>query len=203
MSEAEYKPKEKPKAHTSLAAKELDNAEKQFDDFDKQVKAVTMDRMAEAPKLETESSIKLSQKQIEESADVYLKPHKVISPGGKDKFNEKFRDEYNFSKEYVKFIAENKEVQGETIDIWTRPFPGMPAEEWLVPVGKPVWGPRYLAEQIKRKSYHRLAMEEKTITGHNQFGQTYGKIVVDNTIERLTAIPVSNRKSIFMGSGGF
>jgi len=59
----------------------------------------------------------------------------------------------NFQKEYVQFIAENKEIIGETIEIWTRPFGGMPAEFWKVPVNKPVWGPRYLAEQIKRCYY--------------------------------------------------
>jgi len=31
-----------------------------------------------------------------------------------------------------------------------KPFPGMPAEEWAIPTNKPINGPRYVAEQIKK-----------------------------------------------------
>ena len=92
------------------------------------------------------------EKEIADSKDIYLKPIKSI--GSPQKFNEKFRDSYNYDKEYVHFVALNNEIIGEQIDIWTRPYGGMPAEEWIVPCGKPVWGPRYLAEQIKRRRYH-------------------------------------------------
>ena len=192
---------EKPKAHTSLAEKELDKAEKQFDAFDQNIKELTHDRMNMAPKLEEEPQTKMSVREQQKAADIYLKPHKTI--GCRDKFNEKFRDQYNFDKEYVKFIAENKEVIGETIDIWTRPFGGMPAEEWLVPVNKPVWGPRYLAEQIRRKTYHRLVMQRNTVRDVDHMGTYDGQMVADSTIDRLTAMPVPDRKSIFMGSNGF
>lgn len=192
---------EKPKAHTSLAEKELDKAEKQFDAFDQNIKELTHDRMNMAPKLEEEPQTKMSVREQQKAADIYLKPHKTI--GCRDKFNEKFRDQYNFDKEYVRFIAENKEVIGETIDIWTRPFGGMPAEEWLVPVNKPVWGPRYLAEQIRRKTYHRLVMQRNTVRDVDHMGTYDGQMVADSTIDRLTAMPVTDRKSIFMGSNGF
>ena len=192
---------EKPKAHTSLAEKELDKAEKQFDAFDQNIKELTHDRMNMAPKLEEEPQTKMSVREQQKAADIYLKPHKTI--GCRDKFNEKFRDKYNFDKEYVKFIAENKEVIGETIDIWTRPLGGMPAEEWLVPVNKPVWGPRYLAEQIRRKTYHRLVMQRNTVRDVDHMGTYDGQMVADSTIDRLTAMPVTDRKSIFMGSNGF
>ena len=122
---------EKLKSTSTLAQKELDKAETQFQDFDKQVKEMTLDRMNEAPKLEVEPQTKMAQKDIQNSKDVYLKPHKTI--GSKEKFNEKFREDYNFSTQVVQFIAENKEIIGEEIDIWTKPFPGMPAEEWKVP----------------------------------------------------------------------
>ena len=192
---------EKPKAHTSLAEKELDKAEKQFDAFDQNIKELTHDRMNMSPKLEEEPQTKMSVREQQKAADIYLKPHKTI--GCRDKFNEKFRDQYNFDKEYVRFIAENKEVIGETIDIWTRPFGGMPAEEWLVPVNKPVWGPRYLAEQIRRKTYHRLVMQRNTVRDVDHMGTYDGQMVADSTIDRLTAMPVTDRKSIFMGSNGF
>jgi len=189
---------EKPKATNSLAAQELDKAEKQFEAFDENIKAMTMDRMNLAPKEEVEPQTKLSQVDIGKSRDVYLKPIKTI--GCRDKFNEKFRAAYEYDKEYVHFIAENKELIGETIDLWTRPYGGMPAEEWQVPCNKPVWGPRYLAEQIKRKFYHRLVMQQNQMTEVNAVGQMYGAMAVDTTIQRLDAHPVSPRKSIFMGA---
>lgn len=188
---------DKPKVNSS-AQKELDKAEKQFEAFDNQVKDLTLDRMNMAPKPEVEPQTKLSQKDIEKSKDIYLKPIKTI--GCRDKFNEDYRKDYEFAKEYVHFIAENKEIIGESIDIWTRPFAGMPAEEWLVPTNKPVWGPRYLAEQIKSKYYHRLVMQQNTITSSDGMGNYHGSIVADTTIQRLDARPVGTRKSVFTGA---
>jgi hypothetical protein len=193
--------KQKPKNLNSASEKELDKVAQQFDKFDAEVKEMTMDRMNMAPKEEVEPQTKLSQNEIAASKDVYLKPHKVISC--REKFNEKYRDEYNYQKEYVNFIAEHKELIGESIDIWTRPFPGMPAEEWLVPTNTPVWGPRYLAEQIKRKFYHRLVMKENVVTDTTGMGVMYGKMAADTTIQRLDAQPVTKRKSIFMGDKSF
>lgn len=179
---------------------EMEKLEKQFDAFDKNVKELTLDRMNEAPKQELEPQTKLASSEIEKTKDIYLKPHKSI--GCRDKFNEKFREDYNYDKEYVQFIAENNEIRGDMIEMWTRPYGGMPAEFWQVPVNKPVWGPRYLAEQIKRCSYHRLVMQQ-TSTQSNSIGQFYGTMAADTTIQRLDARPVSSRKSIFMGDKRF
>lgn len=181
----------------SSSEKELEKVEEQFKEFDNQVKEMTLDRMNMAPKQEVEPQTKLSQNQIANSKDVYLKPHRMV--GSRDKFNERFRDKYEFQKQYVQFIAENKEIIGEEIDIWTRPFGGLPAEWWKVPVNKPVWGPRYLAEQIKRKFYHRLVMQQ-TPTGSDGYGQFYGSMAADTTIQRLDAIPVNSNRSLFMST---
>lgn len=183
------------------AEKETEKLQKQFDAYEAQIKDLTLDRMNEAPKQEVEAQTKLSQKQLENSKDIWLKPKRSIR--NNDKFNERFREEYEFQKEYVQFIAENREIIGETLDLWTRPYGGMPAEEWEVPVNKPVWGPRYLAEQISRKFYHRLKMENSVITGQDSTGSYYGTMVVDTTVPRLTAEPVTQRKSIFMGAKAF
>jgi hypothetical protein len=189
------------KTYTSLAEQELDKAQEQFQAFDDNIKAMTVDRMNEAPKQELEPLAKLSQIDISKSKDIYLKPKRTI--GSREKFNEKYRDQYNFAKEYVCFVAENREIIGDTIDLWTKPFAGMPAEEWSVPPGKPVWGPRYLAERIKSCSYHRLRSEENTITSQDGTGAWKGQIVVDHVVQRLDALPVSTKKSVFMGAGGF
>lgn len=188
----------KPKVTTSLAEKELNKVEAQFEAFDTQVKELTQDRMnATAKKEETEQQTKLSTKEIASSKDVYIKPHRVIS--SREKFNEKYREDYNFMKEYVHFIAENNEIKGEVIELWTKPFAGMPAEEWKIPVNKPIWAPRYVAEQIKRKFYHRLKMDETKMTGTEGGNQFYGVMAADTTIQRLDARPVSSRKSVFLG----
>lgn len=191
----------KPKVSGSVAQQELDKAEKQFEAFDEQVKSMTMDRMNAAPKPETEPETKLSQKDLNRKNEIYLKPERSI--GCREKFNEKFRAEYEFAKEYVNFIAYNKEITGETIDIWTKPFPGMACEWWKVPSNKPIWGPRYLAEQIKRKSYHRLIMQENRMSGSDGMGQYFGTMAVDTTIQRLDAEPVTSKRSLFMGANNF
>jgi hypothetical protein len=185
----------------SASQKELDRVEKQFDAFQEEVKSLTLDRLNAAPAEEKEQQTKLSQKEIAASKDIYLKPKRTYP--SKEKFNEAFRADYDFAKEYVCFIAENHELIGESINMWTKRFPGVPAEEWEVPVNKPVWGPRYLAEQIKGCSYHRLSMQEGKITGADGMGSYYGNMVADSTIQRLNAIPASQRKSIFMGASGF
>lgn len=185
----------------SESEKELNKVEEQFKAYDEQVKSLTLDRMNEAPKLEVEPQTKLSQNQIADSKDIYLKPKRAIS--SREKFNEDFRKDYDFAKEYVYFIAENKEIIGEDIPTWTKPFAGMAAEEWSVPTNKPVWGPRYLAERLKGCTYRVLSMNEQRNTGSDNMGSYYGQIVVDNVVQRIDATPATKRKSIFMGAVGF
>lgn len=176
---------------------ELKKLDDQFTEFDNQVKNLTMDEMNKAPTPEVEAQTKLSSKEIDKMQGIVLKPNRSI--GVRDKFNDKFRSSYEFDKEMVNFIAEHKEIIGENIEIWTRPYGGMPAEYWVVPTNKPVWGPRYLADQIKRKKYHRLRMNEDVHPTGSDFAFS-GSAVVDSTIQRLDAHPVSTNRSIFMGA---
>jgi hypothetical protein len=193
------KPTNKPEVSNSFAQKELDKAEAQFEKFNDNVKSMTMDRMNEAPKEDSEQQTKISSKEAKKDG-FWLKP--VRSIPSKEGFNETYRKAYEFAKEYVKFIAENKEIIGETIHLWTKGFPGVPAEEWEVPVNKVVHGPRYLAEQIKRATYHRLVMEN-TPTNSDGMGMYYGVMAADRVIQRLDAHPVAEKQSIFMGASGF
>jgi hypothetical protein len=188
---------DKPAPKSSLGERELDKAEEQFKKFDENVRSLTLDRMNLAPKKEQEPGHGLAQSQITASKDLYLKPKRSI--GSREKFNEDYRQEYEYAKEYVKFIAENKMIIGEVIEMWTKPFPGLPAEEWAVPVNKPLWAPRYVAEQIKRAKYHVLTMRDHVGTGSDQMGQYYGSMAVDSTIQRLDATPCNDTRSIFMG----
>lgn len=184
----------------SESEKELDKAEKQFEKFDSEIKSMTLDRMNMAPKEEVEPQTKLSSNEISKSKDIYIKPKRTIA--SREKFNEDYRKDYDFSKEYVNFIAENKEIIGETLEFWTKPFAGIPAEEWNIPVNKPVWAPRYVAERIKGCKHHRLIMQDRPINSDG-YGQYYGQMAVDTVVQRLDAYPVSTRKSIFMGNNNF
>jgi|SRR6185436_11185794 len=199
MTEEDKRSPGRPKIN-SASEKELDKCEKQFEKFDSEIKSMTLDRMNTAPKEEVEPQTKLASSEIAKSKDIYIKPKRTVS--SKEKFNEDYRKDYNFSKEYVNFIAENKEIIGETLEFWTKPFAGMPAEEWNIPVNKPIWAPRYVAERIKGCKHHRLIMQDRP-TNADGMGQYYGSMAVDTTIQRLDAYPVSTRKSIFMGTESF
>lgn len=190
----------KPRAKSSEAAKELDRVEKQFDEFDSKVKELTLDRMNAAPKKEVEPQTQLSPTELAKIGDIYLKPTKTL--GTPHKFNERFRDEWNEKKKYVQFIAENSEIIGDQLELWTYPYGGVPCEFWTVPVNKPVWGPRYLAEQISRCQYHRLTMQQGE-SAVSKEGTYYGNMVVDSKINRLDARPVIQSRSTFMGSRAF
>jgi len=192
--------KEKPDAKSSLGNVELDKAEKQFEKMENDIKELTQDRMSDAPKLDVEPQTKIANSDIDKKNDLYLKPIKTI--GCKEQFNEKYRNEYEFQKQFVNFTCENLEIIGDGVELWTRPFPGVAAQFWKVPVNKPLWGPRYLAEQLRKCSYHRLIMQEQTtnIEGDMQY---YGKMVADKTVDRITAHPVSSKRSVFMGTDNF
>jgi len=190
---------EKPRVNSS-GERELEKVQEQFVDFDNQVKELTMNRMNLVPKTDYDQQTKMSQSDIAKSNDIYLKPSNYVA--SREKFNEKYRKNYEFDKEYVNFIAENIECRGELIEMWTKPYPGCPAEFWKVPVNKPLWAPRYVSDQLKRKFHHHLVMQENTspanYVGSAVGGQYYGKIVADTTTQRLDARDISTRKSISM-----
>ena len=173
----------------SQGEKELAKAEAQFEEFNTQVKTLSSETMSPAPVRESESQTQLSTREINKQDGFYLKPKRTISC--REKFNETYRSDYEKKKEYVRFIAENLEIIGETIPIWTRPYPGLSAEEWEVPVNKVVVGPRYLAEQISRKSYTRLKMENSATTGSDGLGTYYGQLVASHKVQRLDARPAA------------
>lgn len=200
---------EKPKMINSESQKQLDKAEKQLAEFDSNVKEMTMDRINQlAPKVDRPEEAPISQRDLRNSKDIYLKPEKIIGPGvnpktgESEKFNENFRAAYEYDKELVQFQAVNNEIIGETLELWTKPYGGTNCEFWKVPVNVAVWGPRYLAEQIKRKFYHRMKTEDRA-TAQGEGMTYYGSMAVDHTIQRLDAFPVSQRRSVFMGSRNF
>lgn len=192
---------QKPKSSSGLAEKELDKAQEQFEKFDEQVKALGSDPINIEKPIETEAQTLLSQKQLSKSPDIYLKPMKRI--GCKEKFNERFSQAFEYDKEHVRIIAENNEIIGEAIEMWTRPYPGVAAEFWVIPTNKPIWVPRYVANQIKRKSYRRLKTDNNAHTSTDNMGQYTGSLIADTTVQRLDARLAPDTKSVFSGSRYF
>jgi len=181
----------KPKVNNA-GEEELKKMGEKFDSFQEEVKSLSYNNGLSIPVKEQEQQTKMSNREILRAPEIFLKPKKSI--GSPQRFNESFRSMWNFQKEFVRFIAENIEAKGEPIsDIWTRPFGGVDAELWDVPVNKPVWGPRYLAEQIKRKSYTRLKMDAdadaRNYVNSDSNAQYYGRVVHDTRVQRLDAMP--------------
>ena len=91
---------ERPKVN-SASQKELDKVEKQFEEFNDNVKDLVAARSPDAKPEESERQTKMSSNEIRNAKDIYLKPSKTLPD--RQKFNEKFRKDWEFQKEYVNF----------------------------------------------------------------------------------------------------
>lgn len=173
--------------------KELERLQTQFEEYKKQVDTLVNEKNIQS----AANPHEISQKTIEKSQDIYLKPTKMIM--SREKFNEKFREQYNHDKEYVHYTVEHHECRGETVEMWTKSYPGQPAEFWEIPTGKPVWIPRYVANKLEFGcSYRRLKTEDRPV-GNDQMGsQYYGTLVKASDEYRISAHPVNTRKNFRM-----
>lgn len=179
--------------------KELDKVENQVKQFSETLHSVNMDRNS-LPTREIESQTRMSQDEMNKSSVTYLKPKRTFP--SREKFNEKFRDEFNKLSEYVDFIAENHEVKGETIDFCIKKFPGIPVEEWVVPVNKPVSAPRYVKERIEECGYTVFTTIDRQI-GSDAGVLYYGQMVAEERKSRLSAREFIKKPRIFMGNSVF
>lgn len=179
----------------SSKTNEMQELKQQVDSFDKQVKEMTIDNMNKNPRQDYEPP-HVSQKEIENS-DIYIKPSRWIADG--QKFNSEFQKDWEFQKEYVHCIPVHNECRGDMIEFWTHPFGGKGAEFWQVLSDKPCWIPRYAAEQLTRCKYNRLKMDQKVTTTSDHSGSYFGQMILNTVVQRIDAVPVHNKKSIFMG----
>jgi hypothetical protein len=182
---------------TTVQNEELQKMQKQLDNFENQVKDLTLDRMNQAPNEEKKDPA-ISKKDLEKAGENYIKPTRWIADN--QKFNPKFEGEWEYQKQYVKCIPTHNESRGDLIEFWTHPFGGKGAEFWQVPSDKPVWMPRYAAEQLTKCKYHRLRMEEKSHRNSDHTGTYFGTMVADTTVQRIDCHPVNSQKSVFMGA---
>lgn|SRR5579885_1208102 len=171
----------------SDAQKELKKAEEQFQAFDESIQKMTLDNMNKAPKEELESQTKMSKKEERQYDAPVIKPLRSIS--SKEKYNPAFEKDHRRAWEYVKCVVENKEIIGEQIHRWTKPFPGDPAQEWKIPVNKPIYLPRFLAIELSKCQYHRLVMQENQVTGSDGVGTWIGAMVAETKVNRIDCRP--------------
>lgn len=175
---------------------ELDKLDDQIESTMKENKEI----MENVSKIKTEERApqrEMSQWEKENAKEIHLKPTRSIAD--RVKFDEKWRKDFNFDMEEVCFMAENHEVIGEDITLWTKKYPGQPAQEWCIPVNKPVWGPRLLAEQLLNCKYSVFVQKDTAQLGNDYAGSYHGTIAVEKRVERLTARPVTQQKSLFSG----
>ena len=183
----------------SEGQKELDKVENQVKQFSDSVSSAREDRGNLVMK-EVEPQTKMSQSEMNNSSLLYLKPKRTFP--SRERFNERFRDEYNRQSEYVDFIAENHEVKGESIDFCIKKFPGVPVEEWVVPVNKPVSAPRYVKERIEECGYTVFTTADKQL-GSEGGVMYYGQMVAEERKSRLSAREFIKKPRIFMGNHVF
>lgn len=178
---------ENPKVN-SKGQQELAKVQDQFDKFDEQVKSLTQDECSKVAIADYEPQTKLSNREMNKADAVYLKPNRSI--GCRAPFNEKFRQHWNEAKQYVRCMVENLEIIGENITCWSKPFAGVPYEEWIVPVNKPIMIPRHLADQLASRYYHRFVMDQSVTAGSDGNGTYYGAMAVKETRRRIDCRPV-------------
>jgi hypothetical protein len=185
--------------------KELDKTENQINQFEKQVQSISLDETKAAQKHEYEPQTKLAQSEMDKIDVKYIKPRRSYPPApnpktGKleEKFNEKFRSEYELKSKRVDFIAENLEVIGEAPAFWVKPFPGMSCEEWVVPVNIPINAPLYVKERLEACGYtiFKGSQSLKSEDGINYNGY----MEVQERKNRLDARDISKKRNIYMGN---
>jgi len=173
----------------SEGQKELAKTAEQFEAFDEKVKSMTLDRMNKAPLEDFEPQTKMSTREQNKADALYIKPIRSIN--SRERFDEKQRAAHTEAWRYVKCIVENYEIIGEPIEVWTKKFPGDSYHFWKVPVNKPIYIPKLLAEQLSQCRYHRLTMEPSSnqVSNVDQMGTYVGTVVVDSVKQRIDCKP--------------
>jgi hypothetical protein len=170
----------------SLGEAQLQKAEQQLDKFTEEVKQLANSDSSPAIK-ETEPQTKLSSKEVAKTDAPYIKPSRAIF--SKEKFDEHYRTEYEEGKKYVKCIVENNEIRGDLVEAWVKKFPGTPAEFYQVPVNRPIYLPKMVADHLASRFYTRFMMADKSPNEIRE-GEPMQSMVAKEQIRRIDCRPV-------------
>lgn len=174
----------KPNVTTGLVQKEVDRLDAEFQAKSHQMSNLTQEEISKAPVKEVEPKTNLSRAQIQEIDAPKIVPTMSKRANGKKKPEQDALRRRAW--EYVKVICENNEILQEPLQFWHKPMiAGEDCNYWQIPVGRPVYIPRHLAEHIRSRKYHRLIMQEEMTVERNQFGEMKGKMVATETRQRL------------------
>lgn len=169
----------------------MEKEEEQFNEFHQTIKEFDPLNM-QAPQEEVEQQTKLSKRETKRSDAPTLSPIRTIARRNDDKaktyWDEKHAKAREFDRQYVKIIAENREIVNEMIELWTGKYGCDPLEFWNIPVNKPVYVPRYVADNINKAKYHVMVMEDKYTGGSKDTVQFVGAMVASKTRNRLAIL---------------
>lgn len=176
--------KKKPNVADGLAQKEVDRLDAEFNAKEKQMSEMTQDAMKDAPLKELAPQVKISKEALEKTDAPKIVPCLTRAANGKKKSEQDALRKRAW--EYIKVIAENNEVIGEDIEFWHKPMiAGEDLHFWKIPVNKPIYVPRHIAEHIRSRKYHRLKTDENIRVETNQFGDMMGRMIATETRQRL------------------
>jgi hypothetical protein len=174
----------KPKLASGFAQKEVDRLETEFDAKAVQMASLTQDAMNEAPVNELEPQTKMTKAKILEADAPKIVPSMTRTANGKKKPEQDAIRKRGW--EYIRVIAENVELPGEKIEFWHKPmWAGEDCHFWQIPVNRPIYVPRFVAEHIRSRKYHRLTMQNEMTVETNQFGEMKGKLIATEVRQRL------------------
>ena len=174
----------KPNVTNGPVQKEIDRLDAEFKAKSEQMSNLTQEEINKAPLKEVEPQTKLSQAQIKELDAPKIVPSRTKKANGKKKPEQDSLRKRAW--EYIKVICENNEIFQEPLKFWYKPMiGGEDCHYWEIPVGRPVYIPRHVAEHIRSRKYHRLVMQEEMTVEHTQFGEMRGKMVATETRQRL------------------
>ena len=150
-----------------LHGKVLDDAEKEFVKFQKEVNAFNpLDQKAQVEEITPYT--KMSRREMALADAPYLEPVREMSRPVVAKYGDQGKFHYNTAHDakreagwkYIKVTVDNYESIGQTIEMWTGEWGCEPGYLWHVPVNKPIWIPLFLAKQIKGCRYHEIVMKD-------------------------------------------
>ena len=153
-----------PRLRSAEANKELDKVAGQFEKIEQGISAMAKEDITKIPRQESESQTKLSKKEIDRFDAPVIKYVKAFAPAKKSVLPDKWKAQRDHDWELVKVICENKEIIGESIELWNHKWPGDLWTFWVIPTNTPVYIPRTVAKQIHECHYLRRVMKDKAET---------------------------------------
>lgn len=174
----------KPQLASGFAQKEVDRVDAEFKSTTDANANLTQDVLSKAPVKELVPDPFAPKRQLLSAEVPRIVPTFSRGPNGKKKPEQESLRKRAW--EYVKVVCSNMEVAGEQIEFWHKPpISGEDCNFWQVPVNRPVWIPRHVAEHIKSRKYHRLMMQEEITVESSGYGEFKGKMVASHSLQRL------------------